>query len=563
MSKKGRQRSNLAFSQGPALISIAETYPTLLEVLLEAVQNALDSGATKIWINVNRQIRQITIQDNGRGVTEKRFEDALQSVCETIKPGDKLGRFGRGLVAPLGKCDSFIFTSCAQNKAEYLEWTFDTEDIRDQRKRVRIPKEKQPDLRFRRGVAGKEVRGKTTPVKWRTQILIRNFTKDRMISKIGNINNLVSEINDRYQAVLRKNKVALSITIISEDGSIEDREDIRAYEFSGKALGEAIITNDDGGKTIFRLYVLNGARSKGSPKGKVLIGEIGNDFRLRFTSSRCKGLLDPEIVSALTSGIFEGEILSESAELHSNRRGFVENDALVGFCEAIEEWYQEYGYKYIQEIEDTQETERYQDLGLQSLTNLEKLLKNPDEFPSIIDLIRSFKYGTVGSGHVEPGKDRVKDQTTTTKATRGIAPKGKRRSPEGPRTEPTRHIKGHVPLTVAGPGTQRTVVRHHSFGLQLVHSAMEGNSRLWDLDTDQGILYLNIRHPHWVSCEDKDRDVMRLQEYLAIQALNFHAMPANWQTESHRTLLDEEVKSFVFLLRNSQAFTGARKPRAR
>jgi len=57
--------SRVHMHQGQALLKIAQTYGSLLGMILEVVQNAIDSGAKDIWLRIDNKKRSITVQDNG------------------------------------------------------------------------------------------------------------------------------------------------------------------------------------------------------------------------------------------------------------------------------------------------------------------------------------------------------------------------------------------------------------------------------------------------------------------------------------------------------------------
>src|SRR3989344_3717360 len=112
---KPATHTQIKFNQGRALLHLAGMYPTLLEVILELVQNALDKdvNATRIWIAINYQTRYLSVRDNGAGSSINRFNLALASVAEPGRKGEgSLGQFGIGLISPLGKCNRFTFISC-------------------------------------------------------------------------------------------------------------------------------------------------------------------------------------------------------------------------------------------------------------------------------------------------------------------------------------------------------------------------------------------------------------------------------------------------------------------
>ena len=136
-------RSVVRFHQGAALMRMADTYPTLLDVILEQVQNALDINvrARKIWIEISYKARHCIVRDNGLGASEVEFNPALQSICEPdqkarfAKSGDNpLGQFSIGLISPLGKCVRCTFTSCRTPKLDdFIEWTFVSKELAEQR----------------------------------------------------------------------------------------------------------------------------------------------------------------------------------------------------------------------------------------------------------------------------------------------------------------------------------------------------------------------------------------------------------------------------------------------
>ena len=71
-------RSQVSFHYGNALLKLAQTYMSLFEAVLEAVQNAIDSGADQVGIVINRRERSISIADNGDGVRRQIAHDMGQ-----------------------------------------------------------------------------------------------------------------------------------------------------------------------------------------------------------------------------------------------------------------------------------------------------------------------------------------------------------------------------------------------------------------------------------------------------------------------------------------------------
>ncbi len=553
MNYSSPNRSQVSFHYGRALLKLAQTYVSLFEVTLEAVQNAIDSNATNIAIGINRRERVITIADNGDGVNRQNFEEALSSVCESVKERGKLGQFGLGLISPLGKCELFTFTSCPRRGKEgYLEWTFETDSISRQAKAVQIPCRPRA-LAFRDKPSTRAPQG-TRLIDWRTQVVIQNYVVDREISRIQSAEALKEAIVEKFSVAMRRNSVTVNIRIINENGT-EDKAAGKAQRFGGQKLPEVVVDNKEAGKTIFHLYLAR--RGTFGYQGKVGVGEASNDFRFSFSlfAKNSVDFLSEDIVELFKSGVFEGEILSSNAKLHENRKMFVRNDALVGFCEAIEEWFRAHGQKHLKEVREQRQGERIQTLSLQSMKTIQSLLGN-DLFSKLReDTIGSFRHGNIGSGHSVPDDRRIvgEQDRPSVSTTSGESRDG---GGGGHPNEPAEAEKvEHAPFTVAGPkGQARTVVKGSSRGLQIDHVAMRADGPPWALEPKAGTIYFNVEHPEWIAASKAgDRQLMQYQEIGAIMALVHHTMP-----DEYKKIVDlaygDMVAPLAYLLHNSPSF---------
>ncbi len=535
----------IKFNHGQTLLHLAGTYPTLLEVILELVQNSLDRDvkANLIWITINRKTRHLAVRDNGNGATLEKFNAALASVAQPGRKGEgSLGQFGIGLISPLGKCERFTFISCpAPHKNGFQEWTFSTAHILKQRMDINIPLRARPDLTLEdKPPAGK------TKVYWRSEMSLTGFTSDEYISRVP-IDTLIGGIQDRYATTMRRNKTIISVEVIHKDGTVERRLNVTAQEFRGQALPVQKFVNSDSGETTFRLFIAPKV-AKGR-NGRVLVGVTGNDFRFPFhyLARSATQLLRDEVITALTSGLFEGEILSQKSRLHPDRKTLEKDDAFVGLCCAIEEWFDGFGSKYLDEARHSRQEQRFQELGLRSMKVLEHLFMDQAHAP-LRDVIKSFGRGVAGNDHADAeSTDGGSEQTTN--SGNGEPGDGAKTSGTG---SPNRADSSHVkkPQTGSGPkGSPRKVVKNASFGLQFAHEAMEGSPELWKLDADAGILTFNIRHPHWMACELRDSTLMKLQECVTMEALTLHMMPVA-QRHHQRQAIDELNHSLVSWILN-------------
>ncbi len=540
-------QSQIKFNQGQALLHLANTYPSLHEVILELVQNALDTdvNATRISITINYQKRFLAVRDNGAGTSIARFNSALASVATPgRKSATSLGRFGIGLISSLGKCERFTFTSCPEPETlKYHRWKFDTEQIIHQSGDLFIPNEACFDYAF----------NSTAPrrknVDWRSEMALEGFTTDKWISRVT-MDGLISAIQDRYNAVMERNKARISIRITHLDGEDEIRNDVGAMKFRGRKLEPLELLDETGNKVAINLYIA--PKGKMGRNGKVLVGIIGNDFRFpfRYLSQSLTGMVNEEVITALASGFFEGEIVAQNCKLHANRSTFHKDDGLIGFGLVLEEWFAKHGKTHLEEARQVHQEERYQRLGAQSMKVVEAMLDNAPAGSSLKGVIDSFKQGNVGTNHATvDGKKALGETDQTFLAVRGTqAQSSEEEVNRKPREKgnPETHKPNHTPLTVQGPkGEHRKLVRGHSMGLAFSYEGMEGSGDLWKLDTKKGVLHFNVRHPLWTTCDDKsDVAVMKLQEQIALQALTLHSMPEP-QRLVQRMVLDELMHSIV------------------
>ncbi|MHB8483800.1 MAG: ATP-binding protein [Nitrospiria bacterium] len=530
--------SRLELNQGQAVLKLANAYPTLLDVMLEIIQNGLDADANKISLLIDLERSQVVCQDNGNGVTQKQFEEALASVGDSIKQKGKLGRFGLGLISPLGKCKQFTFTSRYRTGLkQFLEWEFDAKEIAKQSDQIDLP------LRIREDLIGK------AGLWWRTELRITGLTKDRVISKID-VPLLESAVHERFNATLRRTKSVIELVIASPSGNRESTT-IRAQSYPGKKLDEHFVHNFEAGKVFFRLYLAQNAKKSKIKTIPITVGEIDNDFRFPFAdfAKQFAESISSEALAALKSGIFSGEIVAEKVTLHQNRKTFERNEASVGFCNAIDEWYKQIGAKIIDEVRSERDNERYQDLGLKLMSCIKDLLDDP-EFEALREVVKSFKFGSQGTGHYETQPDGKE-------STKAISIHGAGTTREmsgehaGQENRPKREHPGHTPFTVAGPkGNNRRLVKDNSTGLSYDFQPMYGSSKLWELDMATGYLNFNVAHPHWVECKQKDRWVERLVKFITIQALTLFTMPDEW-IDTQRRVLDDMVGPYIFLIKSS------------
>ena len=538
-------KDRLDFAHGSVLLMVADTYPSVHRALLEAVQNALDAmresnpHLNRIGIILDKKKRRATVRDNGCGVTIEKFQMELLSVgiSKKTKLKGSLGRFGRGVISPIGKCERYTLTSCPEKGGGYNQWEFVTEDIRKQAHEINIPRKSLPNMVYRPKV-------KEGTVQWRTQMDIINYTSDRAMSDIGSARDLKESILGRYGTTMRRKKVRLDLRFVNEDSSIGDEvlSDVMAEPYDGEMLGEVKYKDADAGEVVCNLYVAR--QGPQGRKGVVYVGELGNDYRFKFVdmARTARRWLSPTVVKVLTSGVFTGEFVANRIQLHPDRERFVENDAFVGFCASIETWYKSHGEPCMNAIEEDKRDERYQDAAQAALETIASLIKEPQ-----FQEWRNFLNKLPGS---EPGGDQ-------NSMSAGSFKKGGEHDNEKPGVRHPKRTKRKTDSDIRahGPkGKTRTSVSCDGLSLLLKHVEDFGSSQLWDLDVENGVLYINMAHPAFVMCDSGKRKLSQLHEYLLVQALTVYTTASEDWRELLSMYVEEATMKMAYFFSNSSSF---------
>lgn len=537
---------------GQALKYVTDNYPTLGKVILELIQNSLDSGATHIEVFASYKRRTLKVSDNGSGISPEKFYGAIKSVCSSSKERGKLGQFGIGLMSPLGKCQTFTVTSvAAPANTGYRCWTFDCEEILGNENFSNIPEREDKELLF--SFSGRGA-GKMKPVTWRTQVALHHFSKDKSVSSTS-ISDLRSSVLSQFSETMKRLSTTVTITIEDKDGGRKE-ESFQASTFQGEKLPVIVFgrPEDPCGETRFELYVA--PKHRKGRQGEVLFGIKYDEFRIPASAllPSLAAWLDDETLRVLKSGYFEGYIISQRCTMHQNRRQYIENDALVDFCLHLNEWAKNHGLTHILKMKDEKRDVWLQAVGALAMMNLEKKIQ--EQLPHLKDVIKGFKFGSIGSGHVGycqpkktekiPGKQiQIKTPSGKASGSNGSSTSSRNDRPEG--------NPGHMPFLVDGPkGSRRKIVRGHSTGIQFVYEEMPGSDLHWIFDSETGVLTFNIRSDVWEKMEQGgERNLALYQEYIAIEALELQMEPPSSRQAVYEFLMHNIRSASVFILSTS------------
>lgn len=497
---------------GKALGYIVNLYPTIVSVILELVQNSLDSNAKDIAVIIDHQRRDIKVRDDGDGISTEKFAEAISKVCDSLKGKDKLGQFGIGMLSPLGKCKEFDITSIPKGLNHgYNKWFFNSDKILKNMNLPEIPHSELNRAIFSR--TGKAMRDKDV-YNWRTQVNVREFKVDRSIVT-ASATELQRLITGRFSEAMKKLNASVMVYIKDIDGKTE-KITFKAAEFQGEKMKPVIYGAPETGQTYFEIYI--SPKLASGRKGEILIGIKDDLFRIGFKefAKSVEDYVKPETLQTLTSGTFEGLIVSDKCSLHQNRKEFLEDDNLVNLAIHLDEWVKNYAQPTIASMKDGQRDEWLQAVGAVAISILESSIKN--DLPHLLAVVKNFKKGFTPASKKEAGQDH--------KSKVPSSPEKYSRSKDSHAAEPKEPSEG-IKMTVAGPyGQRRRLVSGSCTGLQFVYEELPGNDHHWEFDGETGILSFNMRSDVWERMERAgERSLVLYQQYIGIKALEMQLEP--------------------------------------
>lgn len=518
------------FYEGEVLFRLASTYDTLQLAIVEAAQNAVDAGATRIFVGIdlrqpagaNDSRRQVIVVDNGEGITTEKMRRALSSIGHTLKDEDqdeetrKLGRFGLGMISPVDKCARFEIISQPSGATHTNMWTLVGKKIRGQEHFQDVPFKRLasfPGAPRPFGALLKQAEDRRVP--WRTMIKLGGVTGDKAVNRID-LDELEKRTLTNIGEGMRRNGVVMHVTMYDARGTVQQR-DISPEAYTGEPLQIVQVDRKDCGTVEFELYRVN---SGSKTRRGVIVQQAGDpcavswrDFSMQARGWGILGNDDvhiKEAFGAIASGAFEGVIRVQRIKLAPERTKFVRNDALIGAYVAIIDWYNKFGKAFMEAEHETRRDQRLSELGQQSLDRiLEHMRKN--SFLPILQRLMDVLPG-VGNTPPAPSEQESAPSSNKSKKRRRVVVEPSSRTSSSKKGEPD---PGRNTPATGGPVSLR-------FGYEMLPTS----DRLFEFDFDTGTITFNIRHPQWekVDSDGKraprhDKQVMSLQEWLAFKVL--------------------------------------------
>ncbi len=538
------EKIKIGMHQGKVMLRLAGNYPDLQAVVSEVVQNAVDSDAVKITVDVDLQKRSVVVCDNGVGASREKFTQALQSVSDTMKKGNRYGQFGLGLISPISIASGFTFTTCpSTRKNEYTSYPFVTSEIEKQWD-VEITSKHEPSLQF-------DPVGKTW---WRTRVEITGITKDRRITNVT-VDDIVHDIVVKFGEDIRTRPIQITVSFKAPEQTPRHVE-VVAPEFSGDKLELFKSSRTECGDVAIELYISR--LTKSGRRGEITFGRFDNPSvisGIQFVTC-AQELLDKDVAKALLSGVLEGRVKCQRVKLHADRKRFEDSDALFALSEILEEWYKAEGKKIVEVAQESAADNRFQKIGNTVMPFAELMLKQ-EQFTGVLDQI---KIGTIGDGHAKLPKGKILGQDEGSSVASGGHPFSKRGESgdgePGDRGKKKTELPGHRPGITYGPkGKKRTEVKGSSTGLRFDYVEMEEFRIPFTFDPETGTLSFNMRHPNWGLCQEKDDYLQSYHMEVITMALTIESSRAKESVTSPEVLkfAYDKLANQVFAIRNGGA----------
>ncbi len=249
---------------------------------------------------------------------------------------------------------------------------------------------------------------------------------------------------------------------------------------------------------------------------KILVEHKGRHaFELRNIADIWMTLED-----VFASGNIQGFIRLDFCTLTADRRGFEWDDDFDSFFSALEEFCQEYGRPFLEDIQDVTRQERWSEIAREVIGQAEDIFKgDPSLLPSGLS-------GLVSKGHsgVEDTnetshqtREKIQDSKKPKKLTLGEAKKHRKKLRHhsvgsGRQGTPRRRLKGEAGLTI-----------------EFAEPTVERGYR-WRVMVEEGMILFNTQHQDWREAEDGGKT--RLRAYLVIlliQVLSEFSLPEEWR----------------------------------
>jgi len=542
VDNNAKPRGSIRVHTGEALWKFARTYPKLLDMLLENVQNTIDANGTRMYIGVDLKDRTVVVCDNGDGVTEDEYQRALHSVARGKTDKGKIGQFGIGMISPLNKCSTMYFMSRPEGQAHVNSWHFVCEEIResDNPEAPLTELSNFPPLPPLFALAANELQkatGDTRPTAWRTVIRLEGLIKDTMLTRVS-ADRLEAAIVKRFNQWIIERGMQIVLKIRDASGKVEQRK-VTPKPFLGQKLQTLTIPSQDAGKISFELYRARVRNGKREGIGVMVLDPKGAPITVSEVQAQAAGdehmhayyTLAKEGFEVLTSGVFEGLIRVDDIQILQNRRGFEVDQRFKDLCFAIGDWYEQIGSSHMSSEREEATEQDFQDLSQEVMDELLQSFRNNEHLLAYVEELSERLPRLKVEQATRERKAKEEGRATTRKAS------------------PTRRIV----KPRESNGKQQEKASDYPMLPKFGYDTLEDSLNLWEYDVESGVLTVNLLHEHYVRVYEtagghtarNKKFVKHLLRYLQLQVMMMLLRHQDLDLDIHRSTIDDHIGLYI------------------
>lgn len=365
------------------------------------------------------------------------------------------------------------------------------------------------------------------------------LTEDKQKRRLD-VDTLQAEVQSAYGKKLVELDTKITIRVI--EAGTPSETTFKAKLYQGKRLPEWTRTLPLVGKVTVKLHL--------APIGyvgphRIDVGSGNNPSRVPFNklylTSGFYGCLDDATKAALNSRLFQGELVGENLQLLTNRKGFAQDDALLDFAIALDEWYKEVGQRYHEDEKRERKANRYQAIALAVIERLKFSILGPDS--PFATILAQAEYGSVGKGHADVSKKTLTGQEMFGKAIGGQKGSGNNGTSGNGSGAKKEHPQHHPDVVIGPEGNRRQVVQGHSTGFHM--NFTDTGERMYWFNRLGSCITINNTHPAFASIEKSDTYLERYYVMLIATALRLELEEDDRLREAQRVFSEGMIRDWV------------------
>jgi len=476
------QEVELGVHIGGALTFLAQMYGNLETAVREFVQNALDKGAKRIAIVVDRNQQKLQVYDNGRGASREEIVHKLGTFAKTNKSVGNKGEKGIGFLAGLAVGHSHsIITSPLGKEGQYFRATLSRKNISGMAK---------PTATFEDGI---EIHAglKHGDERFVTVVSVKSIPKS--VLKGVTDEDIIEEIQDTFNDDIKE-----GVRIIVNNKQVGPKE------FPG-VKQEVIEVVRGERRVIFQLSCTFDHK----PKPELYI------VLTRNQNYSIPGMPSLKGFSLLSSGHIHGTIRINFCTANADRSGLtndVDKDFLFGILAEFEKEHAD----WLSDLKTTKRSQEFEKVLKAGLKQVELAIKSKGfELPDVFA-------GVVSEHHVRA--QFGKPETAVVK----LVERSSERPTEKDKREMTPPLVHRPSILHGGVKTHGTRQRRLRGELGIIVDYEPHPHEIWRAMFRDGAVVVNSAHPDWVNVVGtSEKEAIKYATLLISMVVSFEAFLAD------------------------------------